>query len=65
MKSRPELRSVPVIVLSSSKEPSDLRRAYDLGVTSYMVKPTGFDELLALVKGVTTYWFGLNKWPPK
>jgi CheY-like chemotaxis protein len=65
LKSRPELRIVPVIILSSSKEPSDLRRAYELGVTSYMVKPTGFDEMLALVKGITMYWFGLNKWPPK
>ena len=64
LKSRPELRIVPVIILTSSKEPSDLRRAYELGVTSYMVKPTGFDELLALIKGITTYWFGLNKWPP-
>jgi CheY-like chemotaxis protein len=65
IKTWPEFRNVPVIILTSSKEPSDLRRAYELGVTSYMVKPTGFDEMLALVKAVTTYWFGLNLWPPK
>ena len=65
VRSLPEFRTIPVIILTSSMEPSDLRRAYELGVTSYMVKPTGFDEMLALIKGITTYWFGLNKWPPK
>src|SRR6185295_5643420 len=42
---RPEFRHVPVLVFTSSRHEEDIRRAYDLGATSFVLKPGGFDEL--------------------
>ncbi|RPH48652.1 MAG: response regulator, partial [Planctomycetota bacterium] len=57
------LKHIPVIVLTSSKESSDVSRAYDLGANSYLVKPVGFEGLLELVKSIGMYWMILNKTP--
>jgi CheY-like chemotaxis protein len=55
------LRRLPVVVLTSSKEPADVNRAYDLGANSYLVKPLGFDALLDLVRSLNVYWLSLNE----
>jgi CheY-like chemotaxis protein len=57
------LRRLPVVVLTSSREAPDVRRAYDLGANSYLVKPVGFEELLQLVETLGLYWLRLNEWP--
>ena len=57
----PTLRRLPVVVLTSSKEPNDVNRAYDLGANSYLVKPLGFDALLDLVRSLNEYWLTLNE----
>ncbi len=57
------LRRLPVVVLTSSKEADDINKAYDLGANSYLVKPVGFDSLLALVKSLQMYWLTLNQQP--
>ncbi|HEY3755834.1 MAG TPA: response regulator [Opitutaceae bacterium] len=54
---RPELQNLPVIVLTSSGERSDLDRAYRLGANAFMVKPSDADDLLGLAKCVTDFWF--------
>lgn len=54
-------RRTPVVVLTSSNQDGDIRRAYDLGANSYLVKPIGRDALLALVRTLETYWFRLNR----
>ncbi len=59
----PELRRLPVVMLSSSREESDIDRAYDLGANSYLVKPTGFDALANLVQTFHAYWIRLNERP--
>ena len=51
------------MVLTSSKETTDVNRAYDLGANSYLVKPVGFDSLLELVKSLEVYWLILNQKP--
>lgn len=61
LRQQPVLKQTPVIVLTSSKESSDVSRAYDLGANSYLVKPVGFEGLLELVKSIGMYWMILNK----
>lgn len=57
------LKRLPVVVLTSSKQATDVNRAYDLGANSYLVKPVGFDSLLELVKSLEVYWLILNQKP--
>jgi CheY-like chemotaxis protein len=50
MRSEQSMSGVPVVVLTSSNHDADVKRAYDLGAKSYLVKPVGFDALVELVK---------------
>jgi CheY-like chemotaxis protein len=59
IRARPELQAMPVVVLTSSGERSDLDRAYRLGANSFMVKPSP-DDLPALAKCLADYWFKFN-----
>ena len=57
IRSRPDFQTLPVIILTSSGERSDLERAYRLGANSFMVKPSDFDDLVELAKCFGNYWF--------
>jgi DNA-binding response OmpR family regulator len=57
------LKTLPVIVLSSSSHESDIQRAYDLGANSYLVKPVGFDALVGVVRTIQGYWVSYNEHP--
>lgn len=57
IKSDPELRRIPVIVLTTSKAEEDVYRSYDLGVNSFIVKPVTFDSLVEIMKVLGRYWF--------
>lgn len=57
------LKRLPVVVLTSSGESSDVNRAYDLGANSYLVKPVDFDPLLEMVKTLGLYWVVMNQKP--
>jgi len=63
IKSSEKLKSIPVVVLTSSKEDPDVRRCYDLGANSYVVKPVGFENFLKAVSELGLYWLLLNQ-PP-
>lgn len=63
LKQQPELRRLPVIVLTSSRENIDINRAYDLNANSYLVKPVAPDALLEMVKMLDLYWLALNEKP--
>lgn len=63
IRAQERLRRLPVVVLTSSRETSDINKAYDLGANSYLVKPVGFDSLLDLVKSLELYWLILNQRP--
>ena len=52
------LRLLPVIVMSSSDEPRDVRRAYELGVNSYLCKPIQWAEFQARMEALSIYWTG-------
>jgi DNA-binding NarL/FixJ family response regulator len=57
-------RSIPVVVLTSSKEERDIFESYRLGANSYLVKPVGFEEYIAAIKEACRYWLVLNQ-PPQ
>ena len=63
IKSDAALRTIPVIVLTTSKAEEDILRTYDLGVNSFIVKPVTFDSLVDLVKELGKYWFQLVELP--
>jgi len=57
-------RAVPVVVLTSSREESDIVQSYQLGVNAFVVKPVAFDEFLDAVKNLGLFWAVLNEPPP-
>jgi two-component system response regulator len=63
IKSDPRTRSIPVVVLTSSREQNDVVESYDLGVNSYIVKPVDFDQFLEAVQKLGMYWLLINH-PP-
>lgn len=54
-------RTIPVVILTSSKEERDVATSYDLGVNSYIVKPVGFEQYMRTVSDVGRYWNDLNQ----
>ena len=64
IKSDPELRQLPVVMLTSSREEIDLDRSYSLGVNAYVVKPVSFPEFVSAVQELGGFWAVLNEPPP-
>lgn len=64
IRAEPRTRRVPVVVLTSSRHPSDLAGAYDLGANSYIQKPVDFERFMAAVEQLGLYWLVLNEPPP-
>ena len=64
VKSAPDLKRIPVVVLTSSREDRDRVESYDNGVNSFLVKPITFDGFMEVVKQVDNYWLSLNVPPP-
>jgi CheY-like chemotaxis protein len=58
------LRTIPVVVLTSSKEQPDLKTAYELGANAYVVKPVMFDKFMEAVRQIGQFWANLNETPP-
>jgi two-component system response regulator len=64
VKSDPRTKSIPVIILTSSKEERDLVSGYNLGANSYIQKPVDFDQFRETVKSVGLYWLVINQPAP-
>ncbi len=64
IKADPELRRIPIVVLTTSKAEEDILRSYDLGVNSYVTKPVTFKSLVELIKVLGRYWFEVVELPP-
>ncbi len=63
LKSHPDTKATPVVVLTTSREESDVLRSYDLGANSYIVKPVDFDKFTQSVRELGLYWLLLNELP--
>jgi len=59
------LRTIPVVVLTSSREESDLMKSYELGANAYVVKPVDFEEFISAVGRLGFFWALLNEPPPE
>jgi CheY-like chemotaxis protein len=63
MKADPHLRSIPVVVLTTSQAEEDIVRTYDLGVSSYISKPVSFEGLVEVMRVLGRYWFEIVELP--
>ena len=64
IKSDEQLKTIPVVVLTSSHEEQDMMRSYKLGVNAYVVKPVDFHEFINAVKELGMFWAIINQPPP-
>ncbi len=64
VKSDPALKTIPVIVLTSSRQDRDIVESYNLGVNAYVVKPVAFDKFVDVVKQIGLFWVLTNETPP-
>ena len=64
LKTHPAFRAIPIVVLTTSSEDTDIQRAYQLGANSYIVKPVDFDKFMDVATQVELYWCVLNKMYP-
>ena len=64
IRSYPQTRLLPVVIISSSNEPQDLIDSYINGCNSYLQKPIHFTELQNFVREISTYWLTVNQLPP-
>lgn len=63
LKSNPETKPIPVVILTSSSEERDLKESYSLGANSYLVKQVDYGKFCESVQQIGTYWLGLNQLP--
>ena len=63
VKDKPMIKRIPIVVLTSSKESTDVNKAFDLGVNSYLVKPVKFEDLVEIISNVGLYWILMNENP--
>jgi two-component system, response regulator len=64
IKSDPELKLIPVVMMTSSREEQDVVRSYQLGVNAYVVKPVRFEQFIEAVRQMGGFWALLNQPPP-
>jgi two-component system response regulator len=63
MRQNPDFRRIPVVILSSSREESDLARSWDLGVNAYVLKPVDVQQFFTAVQTLGHFWAVLNQRP--
>jgi CheY-like chemotaxis protein len=65
IKADPEMKKIPVVMLTSSREEQDLVRSYELGVNAYVVKPVNFQQFMDSVRQLGCFWAVINEPPPQ
>lgn len=61
VKTNPHMKSIPVVMISSSGENADIEEAFNLGANSYIVKPMDFDQFTIIIQKTATYWLSINE----
>ncbi|WP_282610673.1 response regulator [Pelagibius sp. Alg239-R121] len=64
IKADPNLKQIPIVVLTTSKAEEDILRTYDMGVNSFVTKPVTFEGLVDMVRVLTSYWIQIVELPP-
>jgi CheY-like chemotaxis protein len=64
IKADPDLRRIPIVVLTTSKAEEDIYRTYDLGANSFVTKPVSFDGLVNVMRDIGRYWIEIVELPP-
>lgn len=64
IRTHPELRSIPVVVLTTSRAEEDVQRTYNAGISGYIPKPVTFTGLLEVINAIGTYWLHAARLPP-
>ncbi len=65
IKADPDLRRIPVAVLTTSSAEADVLRSYELGVNCYLTKPVGLEQFLSVVQSIESFWLGVVRLPPR
>jgi CheY-like chemotaxis protein len=65
IKADPDLRSIPIVVLTTSSADEDILRAYDLNANCYVIKPVGFDNFMQVIQSIRHFWFSVVTLPPE
>jgi CheY-like chemotaxis protein len=63
MRGNPQLKRIPVVILSTSTEERDINRSFDMGANSFLSKPQTYDELLTVLGRTVEYWFEISHLP--
>jgi CheY-like chemotaxis protein len=63
LKANDSTKRIPVVIMTSSQEESDVVTTYDLGANSYVVKPIDFDALCSVARNAGFYWLAINRYP--
>ncbi len=64
IKNDPNLKHIPVVIMTTSEAEEDILRTYQLGASSYIQKPVTFDKMLEVAESIGRYWLGIVKLPP-
>jgi CheY-like chemotaxis protein len=64
IKAHPELRRIPVVVLTTSRDEEDVLRSYDLHANCYVTKPVGLEQFLQVVRAIDDFWLAVVRLPP-
>ena len=65
IRSDPALKTLPIVMLTSSREEQDLIKSYELGINAYVVKPVDFKDFIEAVKHIGLFWAVVNELPPE
>lgn len=65
IKADPDLKTIPIVVLTTSSADEDILRAYNLNANSYVVKPVGFDNFMEAMQSIRHFWFSIVSLPPE
>jgi two-component system, chemotaxis family, response regulator Rcp1 len=65
IKADPSLRTIPIVVLTTSNDDEDIRKAYNLNANCYIVKPVGFENFMKAMQSIRHFWFSVVALPPE